>query len=201
MNKKKKLILVAGILSLLLVIVINQPVVYIVYAVFIVLCALNLKVFNKNRFWAKNINNLHIIGRNYNVLLIGEPMADAFSAIANNAEDTRTIQITSNGRSLEASTILAYRLFSLLRPGGKLIITYKNKKGVSTLDIPYIHDVTLKEIGKSRKLQYFPLFINPLRSLDVLFGLKHGAWTKVDNEKDLSIFCSERNIELDTYKV
>lgn len=116
MNKKKKLILVAGILSLLLVIVINQPVVYIVYAVFIVLCALNLKVFNKNRFWAKNINNLHIIGRNYNVLLIGEPMADAFSAIANNAEDTRTIQITSNGRSLEASTILAYRLFSLLRP-------------------------------------------------------------------------------------
>lgn len=201
MNKKKKLIIVAGIFSLLLVIVINQLAVYIVYAVFIVLCVLNLKVFNKNRFWAKNINNLHVIGRNYDVLLIGEPIADSLSPIVNKENGAKTIHITSYGRSLEASSILAYRLFSLLRPGGKLIITYKNKKGVSTLDIPYIHDVTLNEIGKNRKIQYLPLFLNPRKSLGVLWGVKHSKGLKVDNDVELSAFCSERNIDLETYKV
>jgi hypothetical protein len=196
---KKKLLVLLCACCCIVCILINQPIVYIVFAIAVVLAALNLFVFNKNRFWAKNINNLKVIGRNYDVLVIGEPVEQRTLQLSDNK---KSISIVCPGRRLGASKVLAYRLFSLLRPGGTLIVTYHNPKDtISSLDIPYIHDITLLEMGVRQKKKYFPLIFNPISSLKVALGTIRHHGDKTENDCDLEKFCTSRDIKLLTYKV
>lgn len=195
---KKKFVVLFGVCCLVACVLINNPVVHILFAIGVVLAIVNLYVFNKNRFWAKNINNLNVIGRNYDTLIIGEPIDKATLGLP---DDNKTISIVCPGRSLGASIVLAYRLFSLLRPGGTLIITSHNEgKSISSLDIPYIHEVTLLEMGIDRRKQYLPLVFNPLMSLKVVFGVITQGVVKGENNRELEEFCTSRNIKLLTYQ-
>ena len=196
---KKKLVVLFGVCCLVACVLINHPVVYILFAVGVALAIVNLYVFNKNRFWAKNINNLNVIGRNYDTLIIGEPIDKSTLGLP---DDNKTISIVCPGRSLGASIVLAYRLFSLLRPGGTLIITSHNEgKSISSLDIPYIHDVTLLEMGIDKRKQYLPLVFNPLMSLKVAINVVRNVAQKGKNDQELEKFCITRNIKLLTYQV
>jgi hypothetical protein len=197
MNRKKSII-IAGLCAVIACIFINQLWAYILLVVVVLISALNLYVFNKNRFWARNINNLNVIGRNYDTLIIGEPV----SKEAIGVKDNKYIFISCPGRSKGASTILAYRLFSLLHPGGTLIITYhKAGEKISSFDIPYIHDVTLLEQGIVRKKEYFPLLFNPIQSLKMLSGLTHHHAIASSNDSELESFCKSREINLLMYQV
>lgn len=196
---KKKLVVLFGVCCLVACVLINHPVVYILFTVGVVLTIVNLYVFNKNRFWAKNINNLKVIGRNYDVLVIGEPVEQRTLQLSDNK---KSISIVCPGRRLGASKVLAYRLFSLLRPGGTLIVTYHNPEDtISSLDIPYIHDITLLEMGVRQKKKYFPLIFNPISSLKVALGTIRHHGEKTENDCDLEKFCISRDIKLLTYKV
>lgn len=199
MRKKKGTIACVWVVCVIAAIVINIWQVYITLIVITLLATFNLYVFNKNRFWARNINNLNVIDRNYDTLIIGEPI-DTSSLGINTG---KCISVTCPGRSKKASTLLAYRLFSLLRTGGILVITYHSKesKKISSLDIPYIHDVTLMEMGINGKKKYFPLFFNPIQSLKVAFGRKNHHATSAENDKELSAFCNSRQIKILTYQV
>lgn len=199
MRKKKNIIACVGIVCVVAAIVINIWQVYVALIVIILLAMLNLNVFNKNRFWARNINNLNVIDRNYDTLIIGEPIDTSSLGI----KTGKCISVTCPERSNKASTLLAYRLFSLLRIGGTLVITYHSKenKKISSLDIPYIHDVTLLEMGNSVRKKYYPLLFNPIQSLKVAFGSKSHLATLAENDKELSTFCDSRQIKLLTYQV
>nr|WP_298671519.1 hypothetical protein [uncultured Prevotella sp.] len=198
MNRKKKMIIIAGLVAVILCVLINQLWAYIGLVVILLLFLLNLHVFNKNRFWACNINNLNVIGRNYDTLVIGEPISKETISLDNN----KYIFITCPGRSMGASIILAYRLFSLLHSGGTLILAYhKAGEKISSLDIPYIHDVTLFEKNIKRKKEYFPLFLNPIQSLKLVMGVTHHHAKATKNVNKLEDFCKSREIKLLTYKV
>lgn len=197
--RKKNIIACVGVVCVVAAIVINIWQVYVALIVITLLTMLNLYVFNKNRFWARNINNLNVIDRNYDTLIIGEPIDTSTLGI----KTGKSISVTCPERSDKASTLLAYRLFSLLRIGGTLVITYhrKESKKISSLDIPYIHEVTLLEIGVSGRKEYFPLLFNPIQSLKVIFGSKSQHATLAENDKELSSFCDSRQIKLLTYQV
>lgn len=196
---KKKIIILFGLCCCVVCVLINNPIVYILFASAVVLAAANIFVFNKNRFWAKNINNLNVIGRNYDTLIIGEPIDKTSLGLP---ADNKTISIVCPGRSRGASILLAYRLFSLLRPKGTLIITsHNNGKRVTSLDIPYIHDVTLLEMGIDKRKQYLPLVFNPLMSLKVAINVVRNVAQKGKNDQELEKFCITRNIKLLTYQV
>lgn len=160
---------------------------------------LNIKAYKTNSYWAVNINNLYVISRNYDTLIIGEPIQ-----IKNKKKLGKYICITCPGRSVKASKLIAYRLFSLLKPKGRLIITYHStiSNSISSLDIHYIHDVTLLEIGIKKVKRFFPLLLNPFRTLKLLFGFKYRQFEKNDNQNiDLENFCKKRNLILEYYKV
>lgn len=199
MKKKKVIIACVGIVCAIAAIVINVWQVYAVLIAIILLAILNLHVFNKNRFWARNINNLKVIDRNYDTLIIGETI-ELSSLVINTG---KSISVTCPGRSKKASTILAYRLFSLLENGGTLVIAYQRINGerISTLDIPYIHDVTLKEMDINIRKKYFPLLFNPIQSLKVACGCRCHHVALTENDKELTAFCDSRQINLLTYQV
>jgi hypothetical protein len=197
MNKKKKIVILLGLICCLVCVLINRPIVYVAFVVIVAFSVLNLYVFSKNRYWAKNINNLNIIGRDYDTLIIGEPIDKATINLEGNS-----ILFTCPGRSYMASSILSYRLFSLLRPGGTLVITFHKKEGgISSLDIPFIHEVTLLEMGVNKKRQFFPLLFNPLQSLKFILGKHYHKAIPVTNDAELAEFCKSRNINLLTYQV
>lgn len=199
MNKKKTIIACVVGVCVVASIVINEWQVYVALIVIVLLAILNLYVFNKNRFWARNINNLKVIGRNYDTLIIGETIETSSLGI----NTGKCISVTCPGRSEEASEILAYRLFSLLKDGGTLVITFHRKESekISSLDIPYIHDVTLLEMGINIRKKYFPLLLNPIQSLKVALGAKSHHATTAESNKELSAFCDSRQIKLLTFQV
>jgi hypothetical protein len=200
MNKKKKKEILLGVVALVVLgicLYINTPIAYLLLCLCLVAAAVNVKVYKKNSFWAVNINNLRVISRNYDTLVIGEPIAtdDSFA---------KSIAITCPGRSIFASKQIAYRLFSLLKPKGKLIITYKDEeaKDISSLDIHYIHEVNLYEIGVNRTKRFFPFALNPIRSLKLLLNTKYSSFEKAEVKDDeLRKFCESRNIVQEYYKV
>lgn len=198
MNKKKIMVLIAGLCCVILCVLINQLWAYIALVIALLLLLLNIYVFNKNRRWASNINNLDVIGRNYDTLIIGEPVRKETIQLNGN----KHIAITCPGRSQGASIILAYRLFSLLRPGGTLIITYHYEgEKISSLDIPYIHEVTLLEMRINSKKKYLPLLFNPLQSIKVAIGTARSQATGTGSNRALEEFCNTRDITLLTYRV
>ncbi len=198
MNKKKKIIILAGLCAVVICVLINQLWAYIALVIVVILSGLNLYVFDRNRFWARNINNLNVVSRNYDTLIIGEPVSKETLGL----KDNKNILMCCPGRSKGASIILAYRLFSLLRPGGTLIITYqKVGEKISSLDIPYIHDVTLLEKGIAKKKEYFPLLFNPIKSLKMVMGVMFHHAIATSNDSELEHFCISRGIKLLMYQI
>ena len=55
-------------------------------------------------------------------------------------------------------------------------------------------------MGIDRRKQYLPLVFNPLMSLKVVFGVITQGVVKGENNRELEVFCTSRNIQLLTYQ-
>lgn len=137
--------------------------------------------------------------RNVDYLIIGD-FIDPASVVPT---DKTYVQIKAPNRSLTASFEILRHTSSILdEDHGNVIIAVKNinkKKPYSVFDIPFLYDLTMKKLGLGKMNQFanFPLLVNPLSTIKFILNYQIRNWKESScPDKEIDLFCEERNINL-----
>lgn len=136
--------------------------------------------------------------RNVDYLIIGEYCKTSLLPIT---KEDSYIEILSPARSYEASYQILRHTHSILKEGGTVIISVgKKKKGYTVFDIPFFHEITIKELKLNRlkKMSHIPFLFSPLRSIKLIIGQEeHNMHLNTKGvPSELRAFCEERNYNL-----
>lgn len=142
--------------------------------------------------------------RNVDYLIIGDMINPATIIPASKT----FVQIKAPNRGLLVSFEILRHTSSILdEDNGNVIIatTLKNKTDdkFSVFDIPFLYNLSIKKLGIERlsKLSRYPALINPLSSIKLVLNLDKKNWKETEcPNKEISIFCTERNFNLSYYE-
>lgn len=164
--------------------------------------AINFVLYAKLK---KNVNQMNANGtvRNVDYLIIGENFDSSRLVDASSSK----FQILSPGRSLYVSKEILRHTFSILKEGGTVIILDKGNKNqkFTCFDTLWLHDITIKRLGLKveRKLNKFPLFLSPIKSICILFNIRNmQSGTPVEMkcpDESIAEFCFKRGLNFKYY--
>lgn len=168
---------------------------FLLVSIFAIIFICNRFVKIKCSHQLPNIFNLD--NRNYDILVIGDIFWFDYDF-----EKKKVLSIAAPGRTFYASVLILERLHSLLKEGqGRVIFVIKKKnlikRRISVFDLPFLHEVTLRNLGinKKKRLKY-PFLYEPLNSLKwVGSSKKMSMIEKTTYNMEIDAFCKERNIK------
>lgn len=197
LSRKKKIVLLIILFLLFAVVIINKVEVYVASIFIILFLIANHFIYKKLAYNA--IHLFSTIDRNYEYLVIGD-----WCDIENIVKGSKFISFLSpEKRSPYIILELIKRLYSLLdEKKGTIVIVlnkkHSNKKRFSVFDIPFLHEITLKNkgIGWMKYAVRLPLLFNPYRCL-LLFRNKRVDFEEVECPfPEISKFCNDRGVRL-----
>lgn len=115
--------------------------------------------------------------------------------------DKSHVALFAPGRSYEGAFQILRNTHSILKEeGGTVVITIgKGKKPYTVFDVPFFHELTVKQYGleKLRKKSRYPIIFAPINSLKFLMGGTRNSFKISENvSEELRAFCAERNYHL-----